>query len=163
MEDLKMENTETCVLCGAEIPEGIRVCPSCERKGMGSQGHFINRYATYIARGDVFFADLNPVVGSETGGIRPVVILQNDIGNRHSATVIVAITSRAHKKDLPVHVLLTEKNGGLTDGTTILLEQIRTIDKRRLCSYLGHLNEEIMKRIDTAAICSIGLANNDNG
>ena len=119
------------------------------------------RYDRYVFRGDVFFADLNPVVGSETGGVRPVVIIQNNIGNRFSPTVIAAITSRATKRAFPVHVKLKDNRSGLTEDTTILLEQIRTIDKRRLKQYIGHLDEDTMQLIDKAAARSIGLKKKD--
>ena len=157
-----MNNTEYCVMCGVEIPEGRQVCRPCQDKIRKMKIRVGNRYTDYIARGDVFFADLNPVVGSETGGIRPVVIIQNDAGNRCSTTVIAAITSRAKKQDLPVHVAVSESIGGLTEDTTILLEQIRTIDKRRLKRYIGHLDDETMKRVDAAALKSIGLDAGDD-
>ena len=140
------------------VPEENRLNLCCERKIRKTAHAFMSRYTDYIVRGDVYFADLNPVVGNETGGIRPVVIIQNDVGNKSSTTVIAAITSRAKKQELPVHVAVTECTGGLTEDTTILLEQIRTIDKRRLKNYLGHLDDETMKRIDKAVSCSIGLS-----
>ncbi len=152
-----MNHCETCLLCGTSVPEGIQVCPACENEILKGKSHERPPYGSYIFRGDVFFADLNPVVGCETGGIRPVVIIQNDVGNRFSDTVIAAVTSRGCKRDLPVHVPLDGSRGSLTGDTVIMLEQIRTIDKRRLKRYLGHLDEETMARIDSAASCSIGL------
>ena len=152
-----MSDVETCVMCGAEIPEGIQVCPTCENSVLKEKTNESPRYERFVFRGDVFFADLNPVVGSETGGVRPVVIIQNNIGNRFSPTVIAAITSRAKKRAFPIHVKLKDNRSGLTEDTTILLEQIRTIDKRRLKHYIGHLDEETMQLIDKAAARSIGL------
>ena len=152
-----MSNSEYCVMCGAEIPEGIQVCPTCERNVQKTGENLRLKYSRFIKRGDVFFADLNPVVGSEAGGVRPVVVIQNDIGNRFSTTLIVALASRAKKPPLPVHVELTENTGGLSEDTTILLEQIRTIDKRRLVHYIGHLDEETMSRVDRALSCSVAI------
>ena len=148
-------------MCGAEIPEGIQVCPTCENSILKEKTNESPRYERFVFRGDVFFADLNPVVGSETGGVRPVVIIQNNIGNRFSPTVIAAITSRAKKRAFPIHVKLKDNHSGLTADTTILLEQIRTIDKRRLKHYIGHLDEETMQLIDKAAARSIGLKKKD--
>jgi len=111
-----------------------------------------------IRRGDVFFADLSPVVGSEQGGVRPVVVLQNDIGNRYSPTVIVcAVTSRLDKAELPIHVALTAEESPLGRDCLLLLEQIRTIDKRRLKDRLGHLPGHIMERVNRALMISLGL------
>ncbi|MDR0813191.1 MAG: type II toxin-antitoxin system PemK/MazF family toxin [Oscillospiraceae bacterium] len=110
-----------------------------------------------ILRGELYYADLNPVVGSEQGGIRPVIILQNDVGNRHSPTVIVAaITSKAMKATLPTHCLLSVESG-LDRDSVALLEQIRTIDKRRLKDYVGTLGQEDMQAVDTALAVSVGL------
>jgi mRNA interferase MazF len=110
-----------------------------------------------ILRGDLYYADLNPVVGSEQGGIRPVVIIQNDTGNRHSPTVIVAaITGKAMKAMLPTHCLLTATNG-LDRDSVVLLEQIRTIDKRRLKDYVGALGQDDMSAVDNALAVSVGL------
>ncbi len=110
-----------------------------------------------VKRGDVFFADLSPVVGSEQGGVRPVLILQNDIGNKYSPTTIVAaITSQIDKAKLPIHVEL-EAGQGLDRDSVILLEQIRTIDKKRLREHVAHLDNEVMKRVDDALFISLGL------
>ena len=111
-----------------------------------------------IKRGDIYYAELNPVIGSEQGGKRPVLIISNDIGNKHSPTVIVApITSRVHTKaKLPTHTLLKEFEG-LDKNSIILLEQIRTIDKQRLKQYMGKLPEILMARVDKALAISISL------
>ena len=112
-----------------------------------------------IHRGELYYADLRPVVGSEQGGIRPVLILQNNMGNRHSPTVIAApVTSKMRKARLPTHVSLNKHSSGLHCGSTILLEQLRTIDKSRLKGRIGMLSEPEMKRIDWALGISIGLA-----
>lgn len=112
-----------------------------------------------IHRGELYYADLRPVVGSEQGGIRPVLILQNNVGNRHSPTVIAApVTSKMRKARLPTHVSLNKHSSGLHCGSTILLEQLRTIDKSRLKGRIGMLSEPEMKRIDWALGISIGLA-----
>lgn len=114
-----------------------------------------------IRRGDVYYADLSPVVGSEQGGVRPVVILQNNVGNRHSPTVIAAaITGRTDKARLPTHVELGNAIPGLYKESMILLEQIRTIDKLRLREHIGSLGAEAMERIDQALGISVGLADN---
>ncbi len=111
-----------------------------------------------VRRGDVFIADLDPVVGSEQGGLRPVLVIQNDVGNRHSPTVIVAaITSRREKARLPTHVALPGQDFGLQRTSVILLEQIRTIDKRRLGQRLAHLAGTVMRRVDAAILTSVGL------
>ena len=113
-----------------------------------------------ILRGDLYYADLNPVVGSEQGGIRPVLILQNNTGNKHSPTVIVAaITSRAKTK-LPTHISLSGIPL-LEKDSIALLEQIRTIDKRRLIDYIGTLSETIINEIDYALAVSVGLHGNE--
>lgn len=111
-----------------------------------------------VQRGDIFYANLNPVIGSEQGGIRPVLILQNDIGNKYSPTTIVAaITSRIKKAKLPTHVELSSAKYNLEKDSVILLEQIRTIDKRRLKEKITHLDEETMLRINAALEISLGL------
>lgn len=111
-----------------------------------------------VRRGDVFFADLSPVVGSEQGGIRPVLVVQNDVGNRYSPTVIVAaITSQIAKGKLPTHVDLKAPDYGLDRDSVILLEQIRTIDKRRLRERIGRLEGEVMEHVDEALFVSLGL------
>lgn len=111
-----------------------------------------------IRRGDIFFADLSPVVGSEQGGTRPVLVLQNDIGNQYSPTTIVAaITSQISKAKLPTHVEVTAKSSGLEKDSVILLEQIRTIDKSRLKEKVTSLNDELMERVAQATEISLGL------
>ncbi|MDR2671892.1 MAG: type II toxin-antitoxin system PemK/MazF family toxin [Coriobacteriales bacterium] len=110
-----------------------------------------------IMRGDLYYADLNPVVGSEQGGCRPILVIQNDTGNRHSPTIIVAaITGKNTKAILPTHCALGDR-AGLDRGSLILLEQIRTIDKRRLKGYIGTLNPEDMQNVDQALALSMGL------
>ena len=111
-----------------------------------------------VHRGEVFYADLSPVVGSEQGGIRPVLIVQNEIGNRHSPTVIAAaITSQTGKARLPTHISLAALSCGLPKDSVILLEQIRTLDKRRLREHMGKLDETMMKQVDGAIAVSFGL------
>lgn len=110
-----------------------------------------------MRRGEIYRADLDPVVGSEQGGIRPVIIIQNDIGNKHSTTVIVAaITSSGKKANLPVHVAITAEESGLTRDSVVLLEQLRTLEKTRLTKRLGCLSRSAMKRIDKALALSLG-------
>lgn len=112
-----------------------------------------------VRRGDIYFADLSPVVGSEQGGMRPVLIIQNDTGNRHSPTVIAAaITSQTGKARLPTHISLSAKSCGLSRDSVILLEQIRTIDKSRLRERMGRLDEPMMSQVDGAIAVSFGLA-----
>jgi len=112
-----------------------------------------------IRRGDIYFAELNPVVGSEQGGTRPVLVIQNDVGNQYSPTTIVAaITSQISKAKLPTHVELTAKKSGLDKDSVILGEQIRTIDKSRLKEKLTYLDEETMTRVNQALEISLGLA-----
>lgn len=109
-----------------------------------------------VARGDIFYADLNPVTGSEQGGTRPVLVIQNDTGNRYSPTVIVAaITSNLGKARLPTHIIVDA--GVLPDKSVVLLEQIRTIDKQRLSKRLGRLSDEDMRRVDEAISVSMGF------
>jgi mRNA interferase MazF len=111
-----------------------------------------------IKRGDIFYADLSPVVGSEQGGIRPVLIVQNDIGNKYSPTVIAAaITSQINKAKLPTHIELNAQEYGLLKDSVILLEQIRTIDKKRLREKIGRLDDELMERVNEALSISFGL------
>ncbi|MGI6611217.1 MAG: type II toxin-antitoxin system PemK/MazF family toxin [Limnochordia bacterium] len=111
-----------------------------------------------VRRGDIVYANLNPVIGSEQGGTRPVLVLQNDIGNRHSPTTIVAaITSRIKKAKLPTHVEICADDYGLERDSVILLEQLRTIDKRRLKEKLAHLDEESMNRVNEGLMISLGL------
>ena len=111
-----------------------------------------------VKRGDIFYADLSPVVGSEQGGIRPVLIVQNDIGNKYSPTVIAAaITSQINKAKLPTHIEISSDEYGLNKDSVILLEQIRTIDKRRLKEKIGHINEELMAKVYEGLMVSFGL------
>ena len=112
-----------------------------------------------MRRGDIYYADLRPVVGSEQGGIRPVLIVQNDVGNRHSPTIIcAAITSKMNKAKLPTHIELCAEDYGLTKDSVILLEQIRTLDKRRLKERIGALDPALMRRVDVALKISLGFA-----
>lgn len=111
-----------------------------------------------MKRGDVYFADLSPVVGSEQGGVRPVLIIQNDIGNRFSPTVIVAaITAQIQKAKLPTHVEINAKRYGFDRDSVILLEQLRTIDKQRLTDKITHLDENMMNSVNDALFISLGL------
>ncbi|HJB90154.1 MAG TPA: type II toxin-antitoxin system PemK/MazF family toxin [Candidatus Eisenbergiella merdigallinarum] len=111
-----------------------------------------------VKRGDIYYADLRPVVGSEQGGIRPVLIIQNDIGNRHSPTVIcAAITSRMNKTKLPTHIEIYSDQYGIEKDSVILLEQLRTIDKKRLKDKVCHLDAGIMHRVNTALKVSLEL------
>ena len=111
-----------------------------------------------MKRGDVFYADLRPVVGSEQGGIRPVLIIQNDVGNRHSPTVIcAAITSKMNKAKLPTHIELSAARYHMVKDSVILLEQLRTIDKARLKDKICHLDRSIMTKVDTALLISLQL------
>ena len=113
---------------------------------------------TSVKRGDIYYADLSPVVGSEQGGIRPVLIIQNDTGNRHSPTVIAAaITSRTGKAKLPTHIELPGQSSGLPRDSIILLEQVRTLDKKRLRERMGHVEEHVMEKVDQAIAVSFGL------
>ena len=110
-----------------------------------------------IRRGDLFYADLNPVVGSEQGGIRPVLVIQNDVGNHFSPTVVAAaITSRKAKNSLPTHILL-ENVPGLAPTSLLLLEQLRTIDRKRLRGYIGRISKEKMLEVDAALAISMGI------
>lgn len=111
-----------------------------------------------IKRGDIYYADLSPVVGSEQGGLRPVLIVQNDVGNRYSPTVIAAaITSKLSKAKLPTHIDVVAGDVGLTRDSVVLLEQIRTLDKRRLREKMGHLPDMLMEQVDSAISVSFGL------
>mgnify|MGYP001129983306 CR=1 FL=1 len=113
---------------------------------------------TKVKRGDIFYADLSPVVGSEQGGCRPVLIVQNNMGNKHSPTVIAAaITSQMNKARLPTHISLAGHEVGLTKDSVVLLEQIRTIDKRRLREHMGRLDDAHMAMVDDAIAVSFGL------
>ena len=115
---------------------------------------------TNVRRGDIYYADLSPVVGSEQGGVRPVLIIQNDTGNRYSPTVIAAaITSQTNKAKLPTHIALFAPDHGLPRDSVVLLEQVRTLDKRRLRERMGRVDGELMERIDAAIAVSFGLGN----
>lgn len=112
-----------------------------------------------IRRGDIFYADLSPVIGSEQGGIRPVLIIQNDVGNRHSPTVIcAAITSKMNKSKLPTHIEISAKEYHIVKNSVILLEQIRTIDKQRLREYVCHVDYSFMQKIEEALKISLEIS-----
>ena len=126
---------------------------------MGDYPSLEMNFMNTVRRGDIYFADLSPVVGSEQGGMRPVLIIQNDTGNRHSPTVIAAaITSQTGKARLPTHISLSAKSCGLSRDSVILLEQVRTIDKSRLRERMGRLDEPMMSQVDGAIAVSFGLA-----
>ena len=111
-----------------------------------------------VKRGDIYYADLSPVVGSEQGGVRPVLIVQNNVGNKFSPTVIAAaITSQINKAKMPTHIEIGAADYGLSKDSVILLEQVRTIDKKRLKERIGHLNENLMDRVNEAIEISLGL------
>lgn len=111
-----------------------------------------------VKRGEIYYADLSPVVGSEQGGIRPVLIVQNDIGNKHSPTVIAAaITSQKEKNKLPTHIELNASSCGLAKDSVVLLEQVRTLDKRRLKERMGELDSDAMHQVNNALSVSFGL------
>ncbi|MEE1224836.1 MAG: type II toxin-antitoxin system PemK/MazF family toxin [Clostridia bacterium] len=111
-----------------------------------------------VKRGDLFYADLSPVVGSEQGGIRPVLVVQNDVGNKYSPTVIAAaVTSQINKAKMPTHIEISAETYGLVKDSVILMEQIRTIDKKRLKEKIGHADEELMQRVNKALSVSFAL------
>ncbi len=111
-----------------------------------------------VKRGEIYYADLSPVVGSEQGGIRPVLIVQNDIGNKHSPTVIAAaITSKKEKSALPTHISVQASSCGLAKDSVVLLEQVRTLDKRRLKERMGELDDRSMAQVNSALSTSLGL------
>lgn len=111
-----------------------------------------------IKRGELYYADLNPVVGSEQGGIRPILVLQNDVGNKYSPTIIAAATtSRLTKAKLPTHIMLSSKQTPLPQDSVVLLEQIRTIDKSRIKQKIGELTPQLMQQIDDALLISLGF------
>ena len=113
-----------------------------------------------IKRGDIYYADLSPVVGSEQGGIRPVMIIQNDVGNRHSPTVIcAAITSKMNKAKLPTHVEIDASKYHLVKNSVVLLEQVRTIDKQRLKDFICHVDNKLMCQVENALKVSLELHN----
>ena len=121
------------------------------------------KYRREIQRGDIYYAGLNPVVGSEQGGIRPVLIIQNDVGNRHSpSTIVAAITAKMRKHPLPTHVYLPTGTSGLKRDSTILLEQIRTIDQVRLKDYIGYADKQVMEQVDKALTISLQNAISGN-
>jgi len=116
-----------------------------------------------VKKGDLFFADLSPVVGSEQGGVRPVLVVQNDVGNKYSPTIIVAaVTSQINKAKLPTHVELEATNGGLSKNSVVLLEQLRTIDKQRLKEHIGTLSDDQMPTVDRALGVSLGIVDTNN-
>lgn len=118
----------------------------------------MEREKVNIQRGDIYYADLSPVVGSEQGGIRPVLIVQNDVGNKYSPTVIAAaITSQMEKSKLPTHINLQANNCGLSKDSVVLLEQVRTIDKKRLKERMGKVENKYMDKVDEALSVSFGL------
>jgi len=142
----------------------MRIKTHCCRKEFKRQG----KVEMNVKRGDIYYADLSPVVGSEQGGIRPVLIIQNDTGNRFSPTVIAAaITSRLDKNDMPTHIGVSGGDGscGLSCDSVVLLEQVRTIDKRRLRERVGRLSDGEMNRVNNAISVSFGLgdAQGQNG
>ena len=111
-----------------------------------------------VRRGDIFIADLDPVSGSEQGGVRPVLIVQNNRGNRFSPTVIcAAMTSRLGKADLPTHVWVSAKDSGLKNDSLVLCEQIRTLDKRRLGAHAGQIDDLVLRRVDAALRAALGM------
>ena len=113
-----------------------------------------------VKKGDLFFADLSPVVGSEQGGVRPVLVVQNDVGNKYSPTIIVAaVTSQTGEAKLPTHVELKATQGGLSKNSVVLLEQLRTIDKQRLKERIGSLSDSQLPVVDEALGVSLGIAN----
>jgi mRNA interferase MazF len=145
---LMIQNENPC-FCGInkEISATIRT-QQCER----------NEQRVSVKRGDIYYADLSPVIGSEQGGTRPVLIIQNEVGNKFSPTVIAAaITSRTDKSKLPTHIDVFAEKYGLAKDSVILLEQIRTIDKKRLKEKMGHLDDDVMNRVNNAITVSFGL------
>jgi mRNA interferase MazF len=123
----------------------------------------VNQVDTNVKRGDIYFADLSPVVGSEQGGVRPVLIVQNNVGNKHSPTVIAAaITSQINKARLPTHIELSARSFGLSKDSVVLLEQIRTIDKKRLLERMGKLDDGVMNCVDEALAVSFGLGSEES-
>ena len=112
-----------------------------------------------VKRGDLFYADLSPVVGSEQGGVRPVLVIQNDVGNKYSPTVITAaVTSKINKAKLPTHIELDAKSFGLARDSVVMAEQVRTIDKQRLKERIGHLDDIAMQSVEHALVVSFGLS-----
>ncbi|MFV0516872.1 MAG: type II toxin-antitoxin system PemK/MazF family toxin [Aminipila sp.] len=114
-----------------------------------------------VKKGDIYFADLSPVIGSEQGGIRPVLVVQNDVGNKYSPTIIVAaVTSQLNKAKLPTHVEIEAKDNGLSKKSVVLLEQLRTIDKKRLKERIGTIDESLLPNVNEALTVSLGIAPN---
>ncbi len=112
-----------------------------------------------VKRGEIYYADLSPVIGSEQGGVRPVLVVQNDVGNRYSPTVIAAaITSQINKAKMPTHIEIDAREYGLSRDSVVLLEQVRTIDKKRLKEKIGHLDDRMMQSVNTALEISFGLS-----
>jgi len=112
-----------------------------------------------VKKGDIYFADLSPVIGSEQGGIRPVLVVQNDVGNKYSPTIIVAaVTSQLNKAKLPTHVEIDAKDNGLSKKSVVLLEQLRTIDKKRLKERIGTIDDELLPNVNEALTISLGIA-----
>ena len=129
-----------------------------EPSGTSQRSECEDTVETIVKRGEIYYADLSPVVGSEQGGVRPVLIVQNDTGNRHSPTVIAAaITSQLGKAKLPTHIELEAQSYGLPKESVILLEQVRTLDKRRLRQRMGQVDSAVMEKVDTAIAVSFGL------
>ena len=155
------ENDSTFFLLGAKARKnGARVVSG--RMGELSFRRSVSFLDTNVKRGDIYYADLSPVVGSEQGGVRPVLIVQNDTGNRYSPTVIAAaITSQVNKARLPTHVPVPAGNTGLQKDSVILAEQIRTLDKRRLRERIGSLPPEIMEKVSEALRISLAVDRNE--
>lgn len=123
-----------------------------------AHNHIERVYEMLVKRGEIYYADLSPVVGSEQGGIRPVLIVQNDVGNKHSPTVIAAaITSKKEKSQLPTHISVSASSCGLAKDSVVLLEQVRTLDKRRLKERMGELDSNSMQQVNDALSVSFGL------
>lgn len=116
-----------------------------------------------VKRGELYYADLSPVVGSEQGGIRPVLVVQNDVGNKHSPTIIAAaVTSQINKAKLPTHIEISADEFGLSKDSVVLLEQIRTIDKKRLKDKIGELDDDLMSKVNKALLVSLGFVSSSN-
>jgi mRNA interferase MazF len=127
-------------------------------KGFSDEVFYLEETAMSIQKGDIYYADLRPVIGSEQGGIRPVLVIQNDMGNRYSPTVIVAaITSQTGKHKLPTHIPLEDSKFGLRKDSIILLEQVRTIDRSRLKEYIGRVDNLLLGQVDRALAVSFGM------
>lgn len=134
----------------------MRTCPTIFLRSV----IYVENSRNTVRRGEIYYADLSPVVGSEQGGMRPVLIVQNDVGNKYSPTVIAAaITSQQNKARLPTHIEISAKSVGLSKNSVVLLEQIRTLDKRRLKERMGSLDTGLMQQVDDAIAVSFGLRN----